>query len=259
MRLGIDGRIAVVTGSTRGLGRACATALAAEGCTVVVNGRTASSTQRAADDIAERTGAPTIPVAADVTTPDGRDALLAAVPQVDILVTNNSGPAPGRLEQWDHDALSDAFESNFMPAALLIRSVADGMCQRSFGRIVNITSAMVKSPAATMGLSTAPRTALTAFAKSVSIEVARFNVTVNNLLPYRIDTDRQRYFAELAATEQGITVEAARAQIARSVAAGRMGRPEEFGAACAFLCSEQASFISGQNLQIDGGSFVGLL
>ena len=185
--------------------------------------------------------------------------LVGACPDADILVTNNAGPPPGGIADWDHDAWIGAFESNMIAPMLLIRALLPGMRARKFGRIVNITSAMVKSPHPIMGLSTAARTALTAACKSVSLDAAVDNVTINNLLPERVDTPRQEFMAQKMMKEQGITRDEARAQMAKSIAAKRLGTPEEFAAACAFFCSAAAGFISGQNLQLDGGSYHGLI
>jgi 3-oxoacyl-[acyl-carrier protein] reductase len=259
MDLGIKGRKAIVCASTQGLGRACATSLAREGCIVYINGRDQARAEAVAADIAHETGARVHGVGADITTEAGRTALIAACPQPDILVNNNAGPPPGQLADWHHDQWISALESNMLAPALLIRAVVPGMRARKFGRIINITSAMVKSPRPQMALSTGARAGLTAFAKALSLEVAPDNVTINNLLPERIDTDRQRFMAERMMKAQSITMEQAREQIASSIAARRFGTPKEFGDACAYLCSEQASFISGQNLQLDGGSYHGLL
>ncbi|MCW5744753.1 MAG: SDR family oxidoreductase [Alphaproteobacteria bacterium] len=259
MDLGIKGRKAIVCASSQGLGKACATSLAREGCAVVINGRDVAKLTKAAAEIQAATGAAVTPVAADINTAAGRDALVAACPDADILVNNNAGPPPGKLADWDHAAWLAALEANMLAPILLIRALVPGMRQRKFGRIVNITSAMVKSPRPPMALSTAARTGLTAFCKSLSLEVAADNVTINNMLPERFDTDRQRFMAERMVKEQGITFEEARRQIASSIAAKRFGQPLEFGDACAFLCSAQAGFISGQNLQLDGGSYHGLI
>lgn len=259
MDLGIKGRKAIVCASTQGLGLACATSLAREGCEVWINGRTEARAREVAAALARDTGAEVHGVGADITTEAGRGALIAACPQADILVNNNAGPPPGKLADWHHDQWIAALESNMLAPALLIRAVVPGMRERKFGRIVNITSAMVKSPRPMMALSTGARAGLTAFAKSLSLDVAVDNVTINNLLPERIDTDRQRFMAERMMKEQGITMAQARAQIAESIAAKRFGTTREFGDACAYLCSEQAGFISGQNLQIDGGSYHGLV
>jgi 3-oxoacyl-[acyl-carrier protein] reductase len=259
MDLGLTGRRAIVCASSRGLGKACARALAAEGVAVVVNGRDAERLAATAEEIRAATGAPVTAVAADISTEDGRTALLASCPEPDILVNNNGGPSPGRFEDQDHAAWLAALEANLLAPVLLIRAVIGGMRARRFGRIVNITSAMVKAPHSLMGLSTAARSALTAVCKGLSREVAADNVTINNLLPERIDTDRQRFMAELRSTMGGISLEEAYAEMAASIAAGRLGTPEEFGAACAFLCSAQAGYVSGQNLQLDGGSYPGLI
>lgn len=259
MDLGIAGRKAIVCASTQGLGLACATSLAREGCVVYLNGRTEPRVREAAQALAQATGATVHGVAADIATEAGRATLVAACPDADILVNNNAGPPPGKLADWDHDQWIAALESNMLAAVLLIRALVPGMRSRRFGRVVNVTSAMVKSPRPMMALSTGARAGLTAFSKSLSLEVAIDNVTINNLLPERIDTDRQRFMAERMMREQGITYEQARAEIVASIAARRFGTPQEFGDACAYLCSAQASFVSGQNLQIDGGSYHGLI
>ena len=259
MDLGIKGRKAIVCASSQGLGEACATALAREGCAVVINGRDQGKLEATAERMRAATGGTVTPVAADITTEVGRETLVAACPEADILVNNNAGPPPGKIADWDHAAWIVALEANMLAPVLLIRAVLPGMRARKFGRIVNITSAMVKSPRPMMGLSTAARAGLTALAKSMSVDVAADNVTINNMLPERIDTPRQQFMARRMVEEQGITLEEARKRIAASIAAKRMGRPEEFADACAFLCSAQAGFISGQNLQLDGGSYPGLI
>ncbi len=259
MDLGIRGRKAIVCASSQGLGLACATSLAREGCIVFINGRDEQRLQHAVAQIEAATGARATPVVADINTEVGRVALVAACPAADILVNNNAGPPPGELADWDHAAWLKALEANMLAPILLIRALLPGMRRRRFGRIVNVTSAMVKSPRAHMGLSTAARTGLTALCKALVPEVAKDNVTINNLLPERIDTGRQRFLAERMMQLEQITYEEARAKIADSIAAKRFGTPEEFGDACAYLCSAQASFISGQNLQLDGGSYKGLI
>ena len=259
MDLGIKNRRAIVCASSQGLGLACATSLAREGCVVFINGRGESRLAQAMAQIEAATGVRATPVVADINTEPGRATLIAACPEPDILVNNNAGPPPGELADWDHAAWLSALEANMLAPILLIRALLPGMRQRRFGRIVNITSAMVKSPRAHMGLSTAARTGLTALCKALVPEVAKDNVTINNLLPERIDTGRQRFLTERMMRMENITFEEARARIADSIAAKRFGRPEEFGDACAYLCSEQAGFISGQNLQLDGGSYRGLI
>ncbi len=259
MDLGISGRKAIICASSKGLGRACATSLAREGVIIYLNARNEAVLNKTAEDMRSETGATVHTVAADINTEEGRAKLIAACPTVDILVNNNAGPPPGKIEDWDRKAWNGAIESNMLAPIFMIQAVVPGMRTRKFGRIINITSAMVKSPRPAMGLSTAARAGLTAFSKSLSIDVAAQNVTINNQLPERIDTDRQKVMAERMVKESGITYEEARKRIAESIAAKRLGHPKEFGDACAYLCSVQASFISGQNLQIDGGSYPGLV
>jgi len=259
MDLGIKGRKAIVCASSRGLGKACATALAREGVLVTINSRDAERLAAAADEIRATTGMEVQMVVGDIAADSTRAALLEACPEPDILVTNNGGPMPGRYQDWDREAWIAALDANLLAPALLISAVIDGMTGRRFGRIVNILSAMVKSPMAPMGLSSGARTGLMSYCKGVSREVASANVTINNLLPERIDTERQRFMAELAAAMKGQTVEEAYDDIRASIAARRLGTPAEFGDACAYLCSAQAGFVSGQNLQLDGGSYAGIL
>jgi 3-oxoacyl-[acyl-carrier protein] reductase len=259
MDLGIRGRRALVCASSQGLGHACALALAQEGCEVTLNGRDAAKLAAAAEALRHAPGATVQAVAADLNTEAGRTALLAACPAPDILVNNNAGPPPGRLADWDHDAWLAALEANLIAGVLLIRAVLPGMRERRFGRIVNITSAMVKTPHAAMGLSTAARAGLTAVSKALAREAVVDNVTINQLLPERFDTPRQEFMAQRLMREQGIDRDTARQQIADTLPARRFGRPEEFGAACAFLCGANAGFITGQNLQLDGGAYAGLV
>lgn len=260
MDLGIKGRRALVCASSQGLGLACASALAREGVAVWLNGRDAARLAAAADAVrAEAPGAEIGIIPADLNSAEGRAAILAALPDVDILVTNNAGPPPGGVENWDEAALIGAMGANMVPAVQLIRAYLPAMRARRFGRIVNITSAMVKAPHYIMGLSTSARAALTAISKAISREVVAENVTINNLLPERIDTPRQEFMAQRLMKLEGITRDEARARASSTIAAKRFGRPEEFGAACAFLCSDLAGYISGQNLQLDGGSYEGVV
>ncbi|MEE2704450.1 MAG: SDR family oxidoreductase [Myxococcota bacterium] len=259
MDLGIRGRKAIVCASSRGLGRACAEALAREGVHVTLNGRQPEALEEAATALRSAHGVEVGSVAGDIGEEQTRQALLAACPTPDILVNNNGGPTPGRFQDWDREAWIAALDANLLTPVLLIRAVIEGMVERGFGRIVNITSAMVKTPLAPMGLSTTARTGLTAMSKALSRQVANANVTLNNLLPERIDTARQQSMAELRAKLGGVSIEQAYDEMKASIAAGRLGRPEEFGDACAFLCSAQAGYISGQNLQLDGGSYAGLV
>jgi len=260
MDLGIKGRTAIICASSRGLGKACATALAREGVSVVINGLDEARLMAAAEEIRALTGAAVTPIRADINTPEGREKLAAAAPVCDILVNNNAGPPPGKFQDWDHDQWIAALEANMLAPVLMIRAVLPGMRARKFGRIVNITSAMTKSPKfSDMGLSTSARLGLMGLSKSLSRDVAADNVTINNLLPERIDTDRQKFMAERIMQARGITYEEARQWIADSLPARRFGLPGEFGDTCAFLCSAQAGFMTGQNLQLDGGSYEGIV
>lgn len=259
MDLGLNGKKAIVCASSRGLGKACAAALAREGVHVVVNGRSAESLDKAAFEISSGATGSVLPVVADLNTEGGRAKLLAACPDADILVNNNDGPPPGDFRYWSEADWRAALNANMLVPLAMIRDLMEGMKERRYGRIVNITSAMVKAPRSVMGLSTAARSGLTAMCKGLSTDLAPFNVTINNMLPERFDTDRQKKMAELAMAFKKITMEEARAEIAESIAAKRMGDPSEFGDACAFLCSTQAGFITGQNLQLDGGTYPGLI
>lgn len=258
MDLGISGRHAIVAASSAGLGFACARSLAHEGVHVVLNGRDPDRLAAAAGKLRDEVGSTVSTVVGDIAAPATREALLGVCSAPDILVTNNGGPSPGRFQQWDRDDWIDAVDANLIAPLLLIRDVVDGMVERRFGRIVNITSAMVKSPRSPMGLSSAARTGLTSVVKGLSVDVAAANVTINNLLPERIDTGRQREMAELTVAFKGITLEEAYSDIAATIAAGRLGRPEEVGDMCAFLCSAQAGYVSGQSIGLDGGSYGGL-
>lgn len=259
MDLGLTGRNAIVCASSRGLGRACAAALVREGCNVVINGRDEAALSATADQLRQAGTAEVIAIAADINGVDGRAALLAACPEPDILVNNNAGPPPGKFANWGPDDWQNALAANLLAPTFMIQGVIEGMKARRFGRIVNITSAMVKSPHAAMGLSTAARSGLTALCKGLSNEAVADNVTINNLLPERFDTDRQKFMAKILMAREDLTSEQAREAIANTINAKRFGRPEEFGDACAYLCSAQAGYISGQNLQMDGGSYAGLI
>ena len=245
--------------SSQGLGRACAEALSSEGVDVVINGRDAAKLERAAAEIRAAGGGEVTFVAADITTDEGRDTLLAACPAPDIVVLNNRGPRPGSLDEVTDDDLQVALDLHFWTPIKILQRVVPGMCERGFGRIVSITSAMVTTPRPSMIASTGARTGATAVLKAVAGDVARYDVTINCLLPERIDSPRQHEMANIAVERDGITYEQARARMADSIAAKRLGRTSEFGAACAFLCSVQASFISGSNLHLDGGSYPGLV
>jgi 3-oxoacyl-[acyl-carrier protein] reductase len=256
--LGIRDRTAIVMASSRGLGRACAESLAREGVAVTINGRDRASLEDTAAHLRGRYDVTVHAVVGDVVADETHAALLAACPTPDILVTNNAGPSPTAYGDWDRAAWSAALDANLLAPALMIRAVLDGMVDRRFGRIVNITSAMVKAPIGVMGLSSGARAGLTAATKGVSRDVARANVTINNLCPERFDTDRQRQMAELASSVKGITVGEAYDEMRATIAADRLGDPAEFGDACAFLCSAQAGYVSGQSISLDGGTYPGL-
>jgi 3-oxoacyl-[acyl-carrier protein] reductase len=257
MDLGIAGRTAIVCASSRGLGKACARALAEAGCAVVMNGRNAATLQAAAAEIAQATGAKITPVAADIADPAGQQALLAACPAPDILVNNNAGPPLRDFHALTRAQMIEGVTANMIVAIELIQKVIDPMSARKFGRIVNITSALVKMPLPGFDLSSGARAGLTAFLAGVCRTVADKNVTINNLLPGAFETDRLHGVLNNTAAQTGISVaEAAKARLA-TVPAGRFGWPDELGAACAFLCSAQAGYITGQNLVIDGGVFNG--
>jgi 3-oxoacyl-[acyl-carrier protein] reductase len=259
MDLGIRGKNAIVCASSKGLGKACAMALAREGVHLTINARNEECLEQTAAEIRAASGARVEAVAGDLTLEETQIALIAACPEPDILINNNGGPLPGRFQDWSRDVWIAALDANMLAPISMIRAVLDGMVARRFGRVVNITSAMVKAPMAPMGLSTGARAGLTALCKALSREVAHANVTINNILPERIDTDRQRFMAELSAALNGRSIEDSYQEIRSSIAARRLGRPEEVGDACAFLCSAQAGFISGQNLQLDGGTYPGII
>jgi 3-oxoacyl-[acyl-carrier protein] reductase len=259
MDLGISRRTAVVCASSQGLGRACAMELARAGCTVVVNGRDPMTLERTAAEIRAETGATVIPVAADVGTPDGQVALVEAAPQVDILVTNNAGPPFRDFRQVDRTAILAGVVANMAAPIELIQRVIDGMIGRRFGRIVNITSGSVKMPLPGLDLSSGARAGLTAFLAGVARQVAHANVTINCLLPGAFDTRRLRSSFEAAADKSGANAEALAADRKAAIPAKRFGDPAEFGAVCAFLCSAQAGYVTGQSMLIDGGAFPGVL
>lgn len=259
MDLRIAGRRAIVCASSQGLGRACAEALAAEGVEVVINGRDAEKLEAAASEIAASTGGSVSFAAGDLTTEEGREALLAACPKPDMLVTNNAGPAPGGIAHVSDQSLEMALRMHYFAPVNLVRAVLPGMRERGFGRIVNITSAMVTTPHPMMLASTGARAGLTAVMKAVAREAAPDNVTINNILPERIDSPRQVQMANLVMAQQKISFEEAWKQQAESIAAKRHGKPEEVGATCAFLCSEHAGYMSGMNVHLDGGSYPGLV
>ena len=257
MDLGIAGRKAIVCASSRGLGRACARALAEAGCEIVINGRDGKRLEATAAELRNVTGAKVIAVAADVSTAEGQAALLAACPAPDILVNNNSGPPMRDFRDLNRAQIIEGVIANMVVAIELIQKVIGPMGQRHFGRIVNITSGSVKMPLAGLDLSSGARAGLTAFLAGVARTVAKKNITINNLLPGAFDTDRLRGVLSKTAEQKGKSVTVIAADRIATIPAGRFGDPAEFGAACAFLCSAQAGYITGQNLLIDGGTFQG--
>ncbi|MGA2124894.1 MAG: SDR family oxidoreductase [Xanthobacteraceae bacterium] len=259
MDLRIAGRKAIVCASSRGLGRACAMSLAQAGCEVVVNGRDSARTETTAAEIKAATGARVAAVVADVSTAEGQAALLAACPEPDILVNNNGGPPFRDFREIGRQQMIDGVVGNMVVAIELVQKVIDPMIRRKFGRIVNITSGSVKMPLAGLDLSSGARAGLTAFLAGVARSVAASNVTINFLLPGTFDTDRLRGGIETLAKRAGKDVAEAIADRIASVPARRFGDPAEFGDACAYLCSAQAGYITGQNLLLDGGVFPGTL
>lgn len=257
MDLGIAGRTAIVCASSKGLGRACAEALAAEGCRVIVNGRDATRLEKTAAEIRERTGAEVVAVAGDVASREGQDALLAAGPEPDILVNNNAGPPRKDFRELSREAVLGGVVANMVTPIELVQRVIDGMAERGFGRIVNITSASVKAPIVGLDLSSGARAGLTAFMAGVARTVAHRNVTINAILPGMFDTDRLRGGFPAEAKLSGRTAEEVAASRMAGVPAKRFGDPAEFGQLCAFLCSAQAGYLTGQNFLIDGGNFPG--
>lgn len=259
MDLGLKGRYAIVCASSAGLGKACAMELARAGCIVVINGRDAGKLEATAADICAETDATIIPIVGDVSLAATQDALIAAVPQVDILVNNNGGPPFRDFREVDRKAMLDGVTGNMVTPIELVQRVIDGMVDRRFGRIVNITSGSVKMPLSGLDLSSGARLGLTGFLAGVARSVAHANVTINFLLPGSFDTDRQVSGLTRKAEQQGVDIATVRAKSEATIPAKRFGEPAEFGAACTFLCSAQAGFITGQSLLIDGGAFPGVL
>jgi 3-oxoacyl-[acyl-carrier protein] reductase len=257
MDLGIAGRSALVCASSKGLGRACAHALAREGVAVTMVARGAEALEQAAEAIRRETGARVTTVAADITTPQGRAAGLAACAAPDILVTNAGGPKPGDFRDWDREHWIAALDANMLTPIDLIRATIDGMIARRFGRIVNITSAAVKAPIDILGLSNGARSGLTGFVAGLARKVVGHNVTINNMLPGPFETDRLLETARQWSRQSGKSEDTVLAERRAANPAGRFGTPAEFGDACAWLCSAQAGFITGQNLLLDGGNYPG--
>jgi len=257
MDLGLKGRKALVCAASKGMGRACAHSLAREGCEVWITARHGDVLEATAASIRKATGARVTAVAGDIATEAGRRAALAACPEPDILVNNAGGPPTGDFRNFTRQDWDAALEANMLAPIFLMKATVDAMARRRFGRIVNITSSTVKQPFASLALSNGARSGLTGFVAGLAREVARHNVTVNNLLPGSIATDRSEVFIASHAKARGIGRDEALAELEREIPAGRFGTPEEFGEACAFLCSAQAGYITGQNLLIDGGAYPG--
>jgi 3-oxoacyl-[acyl-carrier protein] reductase len=255
MDLGIAGRKAIVCASSRGLGRACAIALAEAGCEVIINGRDEGKLAATADEIAKATGSKVIAVAGDVGSEAGREALLAACPSPDILVNNNSGPPPKDFRQLSRDAMISGLDANMMTPILLVQKVIDGMIERRFGRIINITSGSVKMPMTGLDLSSGARAGLTSFLSGVARQVAESNVTINNILPGAFNTDRLKSAGAAQAKMRGVSYDDLQSARRQSIPAKRFGEPDEFGKLCAFLASAHAGYITGQNMLIDGGAY----
>ena len=260
MELGIAGRSGIVCAASQGLGRGSAFALAREGVNVTINARRAAPLEETAEAIRSETGVRVTAVVGDITTEDGRAAVLAACPDPDILVNNTGGPPHGDdFREWDRDTWIAAMDDSMLTPIFFIKAVLDGMIERGFGRIVNITSNSVKAPIPNMGLSNGARMGLTGFVAGLARQAVRHNVTVNNLLPGRSATDRLWRNLEAAAKKSARTVEEVEAEQKAAHPAGRFGDPAEMGDACAFLSSAQAGYITGQSLSVDGGRFPGTL
>jgi len=251
--LGISEKKAIVCGSSRGLGKACAESLAKEGVEITINGVNEENLENTKKEFEDK-GFKVQSVLGPMEDENTRVALLKACPEPDILINNSGGPPPGNFFEWSEDDFLSAIKSNFTQSAMLMQSVLPGMKERKFGRIINILSAMVKNPHVIMGLSTSARSGLLGLSKGLSREMAQFNITINNLLPERIDTDRQTRVIEFQAKLAGISFEEAKQNMENELTAKRMGTVEEFSDLAAFLCSEQAAYISGQSISIDGGN-----
>ncbi|MFD1509311.1 SDR family oxidoreductase [Lacimonas salitolerans] len=254
MDLGIKGKRALVCASSKGLGRGCAEALAAEGVHLVMNARSDGPLQEAAQAIRDAHGVEVVAVAADITTEEGRAQVLAAAGQVDILVTNAGGPPPGMWHDWEREDFIKALDANMLTPIALIKALVPGMMERGWGRVVNITSQSVKAPIPVLGLSNSARAGLTGYVAGTARQVAEKGVTINNLLPGIHATDRAVSLDTGVSKAQGITMDEARKQREATIPARRYGTAEEFGAACAFICSHHAGFMIGQNVLLDGGA-----
>jgi len=257
MELGLTGKKAIVCAASKGLGRACAQSLAEAGVDLVIAARTKGPLLETAEDIQKSTGVDVKAIACDITTPEGQQSVLEACPRPDILVNNAGGPPPGDFRDWERDDWIKAIDANMLTAIFLIKATVDGMIDRKFGRIVNITSSAVKAPIDILGLSNGARSGLTGFVAGLSRKTVRHNVTINSILPGPFDTDRLRSTIQVVADQNGRPFAEVAEERAASNPAGRFGDPREFGELCAFVCSTQAGYITGQNLLIDGGGYPG--
>lgn len=259
MDLGIKDKHAIVCASSKGLGKGCAMSLAREGAHVIMNGRTESTLAQASQEVRKVAAGRVETVCCDVTTVEGRKKLLAACPSPDILVNNAGGPPAGDFREWGLDEWQAALNANMLTPIELIRATVDGMCERGFGRIVNITSSAVKAPISTLGLSNGARAGLTGFVAGVARQIADKGVTINGILPGAFDTDRMRSNVKHVVEKSGGSFEAEYEARKSRIPAKRYGDPAEFGELCAYLCSAQAGYITGQNIVIDGGNYPGTL
>ena len=255
MNMGIAGKKGIVCAASKGLGRGCAEALAAEGVELVICARTKDTLEATAEDIRKATGTKVTAVACDISSEEGRAAVLKACPQPDILVNNAGGPPPGDFRDWDRDDWIKALDANMLTAIFLIKATVDGMIGRKFGRIVNITSSSVKLPVPYLGMSNGVRAGLTGFVGGLARQTVPHNVTINGLLPGRFETQRMRDNLKINAEKAGRSYQEMYDEQVSASTAKRFGTPEEFGVACAFLCSAHAGYITGQNLLMDGGAF----
>ena len=254
MDMGIKGKTALICGSSKGLGRGCAEALAAEGVNLVMNARTSSNLERTAEKIRKTYKVEVKTIACDVTTVDGQNKVFDTISNLDILVTNAGGPPPGMWYDWEQEDFLAALNANMLTPISFIKAYLPSMISQGWGRIVNITSQSVKAPIATLGLSNAARTGLTGYVAGTARQVASKGVTINNLLPGVHDTDRIVSIDQSAVRAEGISMQQVKAKREAGIPVGRYGTRDEFGAACAFLCSQQAAFIVAQNILLDGGA-----
>ncbi len=257
MDLGIAGRKAVVCAASKGLGKACALSLARAGADLLITARGAETLEATAEEIRRATGATVATLACDVTTKEGRAAILAARPRTDILVNNAGGPPPGDFRDWDEETWHAAVEANMVTPIMLMKAYVDAMAAEGWGRVVNITSGAVKAPIPVLGLSNGARSGLTGFVAGLARQMAPKGVVINNLLPGQFATDRIAVTVAAEAKRRGVSDDEARADMAKAIPVGCLGDPAEFGEVCAFLCSRQAAFLVGQNILLDGGKYPG--